>query len=84
LGSPPTAIFCGSDRVAIGCYEELKERGLSIPGDVSVVGFDDDPIVRYLTPPLTTVEVPHAEMGRRAIEHLLAKRNHDSAGLIEG
>lgn len=84
LRNPPTAIFCGSDRVAIGCYEELKERGLAIPDAVSVVGFDDDPIARFLAPPLTTVVVPHAEMGRRAIEHLLAKRSHSTVGLIDG
>ncbi|WDR01499.1 LacI family DNA-binding transcriptional regulator [Devosia algicola] len=83
LGDPPTAIFCASDRMAMGCYEELKVRGVSIPGDVSVVGFDDDPTARYLSPPLSSVLVPHAEMGKRAVEHLIARRTGSSAGVVE-
>lgn len=82
---PPTAIFCASDEMAIGCYEAIKEAGLSIPGDISVVGFDDDPSSRHLEPPLTTILVPHEDMGRRAITHLYAKRdNEDRTGIISG
>lgn len=68
LDRPPTAIFCQNDRTAIGCYELLKEKGLSIPTDVSVVGYDDEEIARHLSPPLTTVILPHREMGRWTIE----------------
>lgn len=72
LGEPPTAIFCASDRMAASCYEALKERGLSIPGDVSVVGFDDAPPARHLDPPLTTLALPRRAMGRWAVERVLA------------
>jgi LacI family transcriptional regulator len=68
LANPPTAIFCSSDRMAVGCYEALKELGLRIPDDVSVVGYDDDEVARHLSPLLTTVVLPHRLMGRWAIE----------------
>lgn len=65
---PPTAIFCQNDRMAIGCYEAVKELGLAIPGDVSVVGYDDEEIARHLFPPLSTLVLPHRAMGRWAVE----------------
>jgi LacI family transcriptional regulator len=68
----PTAIFCQNDRTAIGCYEALKDRGLHIPEDMSVIGYDDEEIARHLVPPLTTSVLPHLEMGQWAIEHLEA------------
>jgi LacI family transcriptional regulator len=70
LTDPPTAIFCQNDRTAIGCYEALKEAGLRIPEDMSVVGYDDEEISRHLVPPLTTSILPHQAMGQWAIEHL--------------
>ena len=66
LDDPPTAIFCANDLTAVGCYEALKERGLGIPGDVSVIGYDDRDIAQQMRPPLTTVLLPHEEMGARA------------------
>jgi len=72
LPNPPTAIFCSNDRMAIGCYEALKERGLNIPADISVIGYDDEEIARHLTPPLTTLVLPHREMGRWAVEKALS------------
>ena len=72
LPHPPTAIFCSNDRMAVGRYEALKERGLSIPGDVSVIGYDDEEVARHLTPPLTTLVLPHREMGRWAVEKALS------------
>jgi len=85
LADRPTAIFCGSDKMAIGCYEAVKEAGLRIPDDISVVGFDDDPTARYLDPPLTTILVPHEDMGRRAVTHLYAKRSRsDRSAVITG
>ncbi len=71
LPSPPTAIFCQNDRMAIGCYEALKGRGLSIPDDISVIGFDDEEIARHLYPPLTSLVLPHRAMGRWTIEQFL-------------
>ncbi|HTN61045.1 MAG TPA: LacI family DNA-binding transcriptional regulator [Devosia sp.] len=85
LPEPPTAIFCASDEMAIGCYEAVKEAGLSIPGDISVIGFDDIASSRHLEPPLTTILVPHEDMGRRAITHLYAKRDNEKrSGVITG
>jgi LacI family transcriptional regulator len=68
---PPTAIFCGTDRMAMGAYDAIKERGLRIPGDVAVVGFDDQEVIAgYLRPGLTTVALPFEEMGARGVELL--------------
>ena len=72
LKRPPTAIFCANDRMAIGCYEALKQLGLRIPEDVSVVGFDDDDIASHLMPRLTTLKYPRHEMGEWAAERVLA------------
>jgi LacI family transcriptional regulator len=74
LKRPPTAIFCQNDRMAIGCYEALKEAGLRIPEDMSVVGYDDEEISRHLHPRLTTSILPHRAMGQWAIEQIEAHR----------
>jgi len=67
----PTAIFCGNDRIAMGVYDAAKELGLAIPGDLSVVGFDDQEIVAaYLRPGLTTVALPFAAMGAAGVSTL--------------
>ncbi|MDB5561109.1 MAG: LacI family transcriptional regulator [Hyphomicrobiales bacterium] len=71
LASAPTAIFCGNDLMAMGCYEALKEMGFSIPRDVAVIGYDDREIAQYMHPPLTTVVLPHTEMGAVAAEYLI-------------
>ena len=69
---PPTAIFCGNDPMAMGAYEALKERGLRIPEDVAVVGFDNQELIAaHLRPALSTVALPHHEMGRWAVEYLI-------------
>jgi LacI family transcriptional regulator len=68
----PTAIFATSDYIAIGVFEALRAAGLSVPGDISLVGFDDMPFVEIMTPALTTVRQPIAEMGRLGFQTLLA------------
>jgi LacI family transcriptional regulator len=68
LSDRPTAIFCQNDRMAIGCYEALKEAGIKIPHDISVMGYDDEEIARHLHPPLSTVNLPHRAMGAWAVE----------------
>ncbi len=73
LANPPTAIFCANDRIAVGCYEALKELGLRIPQDVSVIGYDDDELARHLSPQLTTLQLPHRSMGRWAVEKALSE-----------
>ena len=71
LKDRPTAIFACSDRMALGAYEQAAALGLRIPEDLSVVGFDDLPEARWLTPALTTVRQPVREMGATAARMLL-------------
>lgn len=75
-GARPTAILTANDTMAIGCMGELAARGLRIPHDVSLVGFDDIPIMRWLNPPITTVRIPMREIGVAGMERLL--------GLLDG
>jgi LacI family transcriptional regulator len=70
-GGPPTAVFATNDMVAYGAMRALDDAGLSVPGDVSVVGFDDDYMSRYTNPPLTTMTLPAEGIGRMAAETLL-------------
>jgi DNA-binding LacI/PurR family transcriptional regulator len=70
--SPPTAVFCANDIMAIGAMYECREAGVDVPRDMSIVGFDDLPIAQYTTPQLTTVRVPATEMGRLATEALIS------------
>jgi DNA-binding LacI/PurR family transcriptional regulator len=67
-----TAVLCGNDDLALGVMRALHAAGLSIPGDVSVVGFDDTPVSEFLTPPLTTVRLDFAGLGRSCFALLLA------------
>ncbi|MFG3497420.1 LacI family DNA-binding transcriptional regulator [Streptomyces sp. NPDC047928] len=71
LAEPPTALFAASDQMALGAVEALRRRGLRVPEDMSVVGFDDLPEVRWSAPPLTTVRQPLAEMGKSAVRTVL-------------
>ena len=77
LNSLPTAIFCQNDRMALGCYDALKEAGLRIPEDVSVVGYDDEDVSRHMRPRLTSCVLPHRAMGRWAIDRLAEPFNHE-------
>lgn len=70
-GDPPDAVFAGNDSMAVGALSALREAGLRVPEDVGVAGFDDIPIARYLSPPLTSVHVPISELGTRALDALL-------------
>jgi len=71
LPEPPTAVFVCSDRMALGAYRALGERGLSVPDDVSVVGFDDLPEAHWASPALTTVRQPVSEMAAVALRLLV-------------
>ncbi len=77
----PTAIVAGNDMLALGCYTALERLGLSCPEDVSVVGFNDMPFMDRLSPPLTTVRIPHYDLGTQAAELLLERMSHDGAPL---
>jgi LacI family transcriptional regulator len=81
LAPRPTAVFAANDSMAIGCLLALRAAGVRVPGDVAVAGFDDIPIARYVTPALSSVHVPIAELGTRAMERLLhaveSKNEHE-------
>ncbi len=69
LADPPSAIFCANDLMAIGCYDALRELGLSIPSDVAVMGYDDRELSRYMRPPLTTIFASAFRNGRQRSGH---------------
>lgn len=84
LPDPPTAIFAANDDSAAGVLRAAAERGLRVPDDLSVCGFDDTPIARHLYPALTTVRQPTAEMGRVATLQLLERiRGANSGAMVE-
>jgi len=70
----PSALICFNDRLSFGAYQALAEAGLEVPADVSVVSFDDDVLASWVKPQLTTVALPHYELGRAAIELLLDRK----------
>lgn len=77
----PTAVLAYPDVVAIGAIRGAQDAGLCVPGDISIVGFDDIPVAAFLRPALTTVAVRIREMGQRAIEVLLARiEGHEDGG----
>ncbi|MEJ1968147.1 MAG: LacI family DNA-binding transcriptional regulator [Rhizomicrobium sp.] len=80
MKSRPTAIFCGNDEMAAGVYKAARDAGLSIPADVSVVGYDDSAMASRLYPLLTSVRLPIHDMGQMAAAKLIAttreKRTH--------
>ncbi len=78
-----TAVFCSNDRVALGLYHALRGRGVRVPEDLSVVGFDDLPWGEYLAPPLTTVRQPGREMGRLAARSVLGENAVAESTLVE-
>ncbi|MEV0848166.1 LacI family DNA-binding transcriptional regulator [Streptomyces sp. NPDC049954] len=72
LAQRATGVFCHNDRVAMGLYDGLRERGLRVPEDLSVVGFDNQEVIAaHLRPALSTVALPHDELGRRGVRVLL-------------
>ncbi|MFJ4472114.1 LacI family DNA-binding transcriptional regulator [Streptomyces sp. NPDC089424] len=75
----PTAVFAGNDLQALGLYEAARELGLRVPQDVSVVGFDDLPVARWVGPPLTTVRQPLTEMAEAAARLVLDLGRGDAA-----
>jgi DNA-binding LacI/PurR family transcriptional regulator len=74
--SAPTALMCGNDLLALGAIRAVRERGLAVPGDIAVTGFDDFDFAQFADPALTTVRIPGYEIGRTAGEALI--------GVLEG
>lgn len=83
LNPRPTAVICGNDVLAVGALSGAERAGLDVPGEISIVGFDDIDIAQFTSPPLTTVHVPHRRMGRISAEKLLAMRGADHSGVSE-
>lgn len=84
LPKPPTAIFAANDDMAAGVIRAACERGLAVPRDISVCGFDDTPIARHIYPALTTVRQPTSEMGKLATLQLLARiRAADAGSMVQ-
>ena len=84
LPKRPTAIICGNDVLAAGALMHAKQAGISVPQEVSVVGFDDIDLASVTDPPITTVHVPHRRMGQAAAEVLLAlDRGSDDVTSVE-
>lgn len=77
---PPTLVLCGNDVLAAGALLRARDMGLAVPKDVSITGFDDIDLARIVQPALTTVHVPHREMGRRAAQVLIDMVEGRTAG----
>jgi len=82
LASHPDAIFCGTDMMAIGVLRRLREQGLRVPEDISVVGYDDLPPAQMADPPLTTIRQPIRRFGMKAVETLLDILDHPERGQV--
>ena len=80
-GHLPDGLFAGNDMMALGALLALKEAGKRVPDDVAVVGFDDIPIARFTSPPLTTLRVGVFEMGRQGLEMLVAAFDENDANV---
>ena len=76
----PTLVICGNDVLAAGALRRARERGISVPGEVSITGFDDIELARLVSPKLTTVQVPHRQMGEAAAEMLVAMAKGQAPG----
>ena len=79
---PPTVLMCGNDVLAVGALRRARERGFEVPRDISITGFDDIELARIVSPQLTTVHVPHREMGRLAACDLIDMIENDGAGRV--
>lgn len=78
LAEPPTAVFADTDIKASGAIEAILEAGLKVPEDISVAGFDNMPGADEFTPPLTTVKIPHYDIGKASVEMLLASLKNEA------
>ena len=76
-GTAPTAIFVSNDSMSAGVYRAAYKMGLSIPQDLSVVGFNDIPAAKYMVPPLTTCRLPMDFMGEYAVKMMEDRVLHD-------
>lgn len=80
LSNPPTAVFAVNDLMAIGCMKALREMGFSVPGDVSVLGYDNIDMSKLCTPTLTTVNQPKYDLGTKSVDMLLRRLEEGGSG----
>lgn len=78
-----SAVFCANDEMALGVYEACKARGIRVPDDMSVVGYDNDRIGEYITPPLTSLHQPKHEMGYVVADQLIRRINEGGDALAQ-
>lgn len=83
MADRPTAVFCGNDVLAVGALRRAREMGIRVPEDVSITGFDDIELAQIVYPALTTVHVPHREMGRRAARALVDMVHGATTGSVD-
>jgi len=79
LPTRPDAVFVASDLMAAGAYRAIREAGLSIPGDIAIVGFDDLPIATQMDPPLSTIHQPIQRIGEQAVQLLINQLQHEES-----
>jgi len=79
-GLKPKVLICLNDRIALGAYQALREAGVTIPNDVSVLSFDDSELAAWLRPQLTSISLPHYQLGWQAVELLLGEQ--DEPGVV--
>ena len=80
LPDPPTAIFCANDEMAFGALDAVKSKGLRVPDDISIMGFDDIPNSSFVYPPLSTIRQPYVDMGVRAMREVVEMLNGRPVG----
>ncbi|MER7245760.1 LacI family DNA-binding transcriptional regulator [Kribbella sp. NPDC000426] len=78
----PKALVCFNDRLALGVYQAIEDAGLSVPTEVSVISFDDHPIASWIRPKLTTIALPHYDLGRTAVDLLLASEESSPGTVV--
>jgi LacI family transcriptional regulator len=78
--APPTVVMCGNDVLGVGAMRGARQMGMTVPDDVSITGFDDIELARIVDPPLTTVHVPHRDMGKKAAAALIEMVEKRSTG----
>ncbi|MEQ4622842.1 ribose operon transcriptional repressor RbsR [Providencia vermicola] len=79
LDNPPKAIFAGNDAMAVGAYQAIFSKGLKVPDDISIIGYDDIDLSPYMIPPLTTIHQPKDELGKLAVDQLIFRMDNPEA-----
>nr|WP_043892768.1 ribose operon transcriptional repressor RbsR [Providencia sneebia] len=81
LKNPPQAIFAGNDAMAVGAYQAIFRKGLNVPNDISIIGYDDIDLSSYMIPPLTTIHQPKDELGKLAVDQLIFRMDNPEADI---